>query len=260
MHLTTMGVRVARSLSSGIAAAAILLAAANLAHAEEPASDDEWVVLLTPYIWLPSLETTSRGTAVLPPIETDTELLDVLNMAAELALEVRKDRVFVLADLSYVNLSADQNLDGIDFNDAEMDVAGILGSLNVGYRVVEEKPITFDLFAGAQIVSLDVDISVDGPAMSASASTTETLIDPIVGARFRVDIGSGFFLNAIGDIGGFNVDSKLTWQAIGAVGWQANDWLILQAGYRHFEIDFKSDDLMDNMTMTGPIIGASFRL
>jgi hypothetical protein len=174
------------------AATMLLLADANTAQAEEPAVDSEWVVLLTPYVWLPSLQTTSRSTAVLPSIETDTELLDVLNIAAEAAFEVRKDRVFVLADLSYVNLSADRNLNGILFNDAEMDVEGVLGSLSVRYRIVEEDPITFDLFAGAQIVSLDVDVSVDGP-VSASASTTETLIDPIVGARFRVGLGSGFF-------------------------------------------------------------------
>jgi hypothetical protein len=261
MHTAKSGVWSVRRLTFGITTAAVLLlAAAYPAHAEEPVADDEWVVLLTPYIWLPTLETTSRSTAVLPSIETETELLDVLNIAAEAAFEVRKGRVFVLADLSYVNLSAEQNLNGIVFNDAEMDVAGVLGSLNVGYRIVEEKPITFDFFAGAQIVSLDVDVSVDGPAASASASTTETLIDPIVGARFRVGLGSGFFLNAVGDVGGFNVDSKLTWQALGTVGWQANDWLAFQLGYRHLEIDFKNDGLMENMTMTGPIFGASFRL
>jgi len=242
-----------------VATLVMMLATSGIARAQDRPPDSEWVVLLTPYVWLPSLETTSRSTAVLPSIETDTALLDVLNIAAEAAFEVRKDRVFVLADLSYVNLSADQNLNGVLFNDAEMDVAGILGSLNVGYRIVEEDPVTFDLFAGAQIVSLDVDVSVDGP-VSASASTTETLIDPIVGARFRVGLGSGFFLNAVGDVGGFNVDSKLTWQAIGTVGWQANDWLAFQLGYRHLEIDFKDGGLMKNMTMTGPIFGASFRL
>jgi hypothetical protein len=52
----------------------------------------------------------------------------------------------------------------------------------------------------------------------------------------------------------------LTWQAIGTVGWQANDWLAFQLGYRHLEIDFKDGELMENMTMTGPIFGASFGL
>ncbi|MEX0808146.1 MAG: hypothetical protein WD044_05410 [Dongiaceae bacterium] len=221
-------------------------------------SDSDWFVQLTPYVWLPSVETSSRSVGALPPMETQTDLLDVLDVAAEAALEVRKNRVFLLLDLSYVDLSGSQGFDGVVFDKGETEVSGILGSANLGYRVIEEDPFIVDLMAGVQVVSLEIDLDFKG-AVPASASTSDTLIDPIVGARARLNLGSGFFLNAIGDIGG-GVDSKLTWQAMGTVGWQANDWLAFQLGYRHLEIDFKDSSIMENLTLTGPIFGASFRL
>ncbi|MEX2298383.1 MAG: hypothetical protein WD715_13285 [Dongiaceae bacterium] len=187
------------------------------------------------------------------------DVLKSLEFGAEAVFEVRKNRLIGLVDFSYFDLSANKGLNGAPFTGATMETTTIFGSANAGYRVVEHDRGSFDLFAGVQFVWMDVDLTLSG-GPPASTSSSQTLIDPIVGARGRLDLGSGFFVGTAGTIGGFGVDSELTWQLIGQVGWHANDWLTLQAGYRHFEIDFKNNGLMDNMTMSGPIVGATFRL
>lgn len=252
----------AQSLLSGLLAVAILLAATNMAHAEEPFADDEWAVFFTPYLWLAGLETSTRARGPFPATTTEVSMRDVLkslDFGAEAAFEVRRNRMIGLVDFSYLDLSASKGLNGVPFTGASMETTTIFGSANAGYRVVEHDRGSFDLFAGVQFVWMDIDLAFSGGA-PASTSSSQTLIDPIVGARGRLDLGSGFFVGTTGTIGGFGVDSELTWQLIGQAGWQANEWLTLQAGYRHFEIDFKSGGLMDNVTMSGPMIGATFRL
>jgi len=237
-----------------------LVACVKSAAAQENNSD--WEFYTSPNIWATGVGIETNMFGPLPPTNIDvdfSEILDHLNFALENTFEVRKGRVIGLFDFNYFDLSVEQNLSGAMFTKADADMKMILASTSIGYRIVDDDPIDFDVFAGAQIVWMDTDTTVSGMG-TVSISDGDTLIDPIVGIRTRIDLGSGFFLNGIGMIGGFGASSKLTWQLFGAIGWQANDWLALQAGYRHWKIDLKGGDLVDETEMTGPIIGATFRL
>ena len=228
----------------------------------QDASDSGWEFYATVYGWLPGLELSTHAQGPVPPTSVDMSISDViqsLDLAVQGAFEARNDRLIGLIDVNYFSLSDDESLGGILFTKASVETSGVIASANLGYRLVEADPVVFDVFAGVQVASMKTELGLAG-MMPVSRSDSQTLVDPLISARAFVDLGSGFFVGAAGSIGGFGVDSDLTWQVIGQVGWQANDWLTLRAGYRHQEFNLDGSHLIDNMTMSGPILGATFRL
>ncbi len=244
----------------GVAVAGvILLAGAEVARAQE--TDSDWEFYTSPYIWMAGFGIDTRAVGPVPStsVKIDfSEVLENLNIALENTFEARKGRFVALVDFNYFSLSADEGLSGPVFTKADMDMESILSVAAVGFQLVDHDPIAFDVLAGAQVVWMDVDASIKGPG-SVSASDSDTLIDPIIGFQSKINLGSGIFLSSAGMIGGFGVESKLTWQLFGGVGWQANDWLALRAGYRHWQLETEGNGLIETVTMTGPIIGATFR-
>jgi opacity protein-like surface antigen len=237
----------------------LLLASGTQAVAEETSSD--WQFYFTPYLWMTGLGMETRGIGPIPSNDMNvdfTQVWDHLNFALQANLEVRKDRFLAILDLNYFNLGADEGLSGPVFDHASLDMVGVLASANVGYTVVTPDPISFEPFVGVQVYSVDVDLSFRG-GPSPSASDTKTFVDPMVGFQSRLMLGSDFFVDGLATIGGFGVSSKLTYQLFGGLGWQANEWLQVRAGYRHFFLEQSGGKLIRNVTMSGPIVGATFR-
>lgn len=242
-------------------AAGLWLAPTGNAVAQDVGSRD-WEFYATLYGWAPGLDIETRSQGPVPATDLTIgigEVIENLDLAVQGAFEVHRGRIIGLVDVNYFSLSDDESLGGILIDSASIETSGIITSANLGYRIVDSQPVVFDVFAGVQITAMETSVDLDG-VITTSRSQSETLIDPLLSARSFVDIGSGFFLGATGSIGGFGVDSDLTWQLIGQVGWQANDWLTLRAGYRHQEFIFDDSHPVDRMSLSGPILGATFRL
>ena len=240
-------------------AALLLLAMGRPASAQENSSD--WQFYFTPYLWMTGLGMETRGIGSVPSNEMNvdfSQVWDHLNFAFQANLEARKDRFFAMLNFNYFNLGADEGLSGPVFDHASLDMVGVLASANVGYTLVKPEPISFEPFVGVQVYSVDVDLSFRG-GPSPSASDTKTFVDPMVGFQSRLMLGSDFFVDGLATVGGFGVNSKLTYQLFGGVGWQANEWLQVRAGYRHFFLEQSGGKLIRNVTMSGPIVGATFR-
>lgn len=243
-----------------IALAGILLLAGG-GHADAQESSSDWQFYFTPYLWMTGLGMETRSIGPLPSNDFDMSFSDVwdhLNFAFEANLEARNDRFVAVLDFNYFDLGADEGLSGPTFTRAAVDMTGILAAANVGYTLVKPDPISFEPFVGVQVYSVDVDVSVQG-GPSPSASDSKTFVDPMVGFRSRLMLGSEFFVDGVAQIGGFGVSSKLTYQLFGGVGWQANEWLQVRAGYRHFYLEQSGNTLIRDVTMSGPIVGATFR-
>jgi opacity protein-like surface antigen len=235
------------------------LAFNDCARAQESSSD--WQFYFTPYLWMTGLGTETRGVGPIPPTDTDvdfSQIWDHLNIALQGNFEARRGRFFTIVDFNYFDLSVDKDLSGPVFTKLDLNMTGLLASASAGYWAIESDFASFGAFGGVQVFSTDIDLALQG-MISPSRSGEVTLVDPIIGVRSAIDLGSGFFINGSGTIGGFGVDSKLTWQLFGGIGWQANDWLALRAGYRHFVIEQGDGKFIEEITMTGPVIGATFR-
>ena len=81
------------------------------------------------------------------------------------------------------------------------------------------------------------DLNVPGVTLGGLDETfdaTDWWIDPIVGARVRVDLTDRLGLRVWGDVGGFGIGSAadFTWEAMGLLTWQLSRSWSLLGGYR----------------------------
>jgi hypothetical protein len=150
----------------------------------------------------------------------------------------------------------------------DWNVKGSVWTLAGEYRLPTADPaLTADLLGGARMVkvkpSLRWDISGDiGPlppaSRSGSSEDTVTRWDAIVGVRGRYTFGTGqrwlvpFYL----DVG--TGESKLTWQAAGGIGY-AFSWGEITAMYRYLAYEMKSDKPLNDLSLSGPMLGATFK-
>ncbi|MCL6608030.1 MAG: hypothetical protein K6T74_08060 [Geminicoccaceae bacterium] len=90
-------------------------------------------------------------------------------------------------------------------------------------------------------------------------SSTTTFADPILALRAHVALADRWILNAYGDIGGFGIESDLTWQLMATVGYHISDRFTAHAGYRHMRLERSTGSLSLDVDMTGPILGFTYR-
>ena len=91
-------------------------------------------------------------------------------------------------------------------------------------------------------------------------------VDPVVGARIRHQLAPGKELRLEGDVGGFGVGSKFSWQAVATYGFDINCQgtpLHRVIGYRALAVDYSDNgrfgkDGLD-VVQHGPVMGVSFR-
>ena len=61
-------------------------------------------------------------------------------------------------------------------------------------------------------------------------------------------------------ISGLNrAGSQFTYQVLATANWNPYHWLTVSAGYRQLAFDFENGNGKLNLTLGGPILGASFR-
>jgi hypothetical protein len=237
---------------------------ADLSGQAEAQAGAPWEVTLTPYLWFAGLDGQVGVFPRLPPVDVDLSFGDVfsnLDVAVTLAGTVRKDRFVALADFSYLKVSTSRDVGIRDpsFLNVSLDTRTITSTVAAGYRAMDQGEAFVDVVAGGRLSSVDTELALNGPARSLVAEDEQTWVDPIVGARTRVPLGQRWVLALYGDVGGFGVSSDLTWQLVGSVQYAAGRNWHLAAGWRHYAVDYQDGAFIYDVTMTGPIVGASFR-
>jgi hypothetical protein len=96
-----------------------------------------------------------------------------------------------------------------------------------------------------------------------SASGRKEWIDPFMGARMELSLKEKFNLSLRGDVGGFDVGSKITYNAMGLIGYNISRVVSFWLGYRVLDVNYESgggfNKFQYDMTMYGPITGIVFR-
>lgn len=228
--------------------------------AEDESEAKRWSV--TPYFWAPEIEgaITVRGNRAsgLVPF---SDILDQLDLAALVHIERAGGDWSILLDA--VSMWLSQDFDGP--LDAEIELTLVTTELASAYRLadLDERvgvPISIDGLVGMRYVYIAEDLDTNaGP----SREVDDDFLDPIVGARGQWRITEGFWLGARGDIGGFSIGSKLSWQLIGTLGWDPAEWLSVIGGYRLLDIDYTKDtgptESGLDVQFRGPMLGVMFR-
>ena len=260
-----------------------------------PTINTTWTFSLTPYVWATSLSgsTTVKGITT----DIDASFFDILEHTQfpiglfQLAAfgEARYGRFGLLADVAYMKLGIGASLTKTRGTDeiggsvgasAGLTVKMVIAELAAAYELVRLSPDTaLDVYGGARAwwQQGDAQLAVSGTfnigGLTRNADGTFTAsgnvnwIDPLVGARLRHQFGHGLDLSVSGDVGGFDVGSKFSWQALATLNYEflkKNDvsWSGM-IGYKALSVDYSQGSGLNHyeydMVMYGPIFGITAR-
>jgi hypothetical protein len=249
------------------------------------AADDEWKYSVTPYLWLPSFNANFKYS--LPPStggspEVETYYLNKLNAALMLTGDARKGKLSFLSDLIYIDISgSDSHVRSVDFGgtlessiiDAgtQTSIKGTVWTIGSGYTVVQTPDASLDVIGGLRYLGVDVSTdwhlsaTVVGPPPASltfplTGTVTERvdLWDAIIGVRGRFDLGDAgkWSVPYYFDVG--TGSSTLTWQGMTGLAYTYG-WGDVSLSYRHLYYGQKSDQLIQSLALSGPLLGATFR-
>ena len=289
---------------SGTAMAADMAPMPTKAIVPPPVVISPWTYTATPYGWLIGLNgpMTVKGRTT----DVDVSFSDIWNLALhseipedllELAgyFEARNGRLSIFADIVYLKVALGANLTrtrGVDDLNAavglsaglkvEMTIAELAAAYEVAHWGVTNVPgsgTAIDLYGGVRgwwqsatanfaatgTVNIgDLTRNADG---SLSASANVAWADPLVGVRLRHQFAPNMNLIVSGDVGGFGVGSKFSWQALAAVNYDFyvhNDvtWSGM-IGYKALNANYSKGSGLNHyeydITIYGPVLGITAR-
>jgi hypothetical protein len=251
--------------------------AAGVALATPAAADDDDRFSITPYIWLPTVEGDLRftfpqnGTEFFPNVHVGpNDYLDNLEGVLMIAGEARFDRFSVFTDFIYLDFSRDTArlitiddsgpIPPIDIG-TTVELSGNLWTLAAGYDLINDESWRLQAFAGFRYLGADADAQwqLSGPIgifpPTGSVDRDSETWDGLIGVRGEARTGDWFFPYYV-DVGAG--DSDLTWQGLVGVGYRWG-WGDLRLDYRYLSYEQGDDALIQELTLDGPAIGATFR-
>ncbi|MGJ7456802.1 hypothetical protein ACR80S_12145 [Halomonas sp. MA07-2] len=233
------------------------LATPSLA-ADVGATQEAWRFQLTPYVWLAGLSGDVRPLAGAPTVSTSSsfsDVLDDLESAFFLTGSARRDRWVLFGDLTWASLSHESALVPGVVAEGKLRQRSLTAA--AGYQVVSQQDHRLDLLAGARAWRIEAEVAV--PALGLDASKTERWVDPILAARLRSAWTPEWTTIVHADIGGFGVGADNTWQLVATANYQVSDAFTLSAGYRHLAVDRDEAGTRIDVSMSGPLLGATWR-
>lgn len=239
-----------------LGAAAMIAGSAALTPAVAAAQD--WSGQVTLYGWGAGVSgdfTPFTGGPTLSFDKSLTEVLEDLDAAFfATGLAVRGDLV-LFGDFTYSATSrAGLVPPGIPAS-GEVSIRSL--TLAAGRRLDTGGGSHVDVLGGLRAWRLEGEVSV--PLAGISIAPTSDFVDPIVAVRGMVPLSDRWSLLGYIDVGGLGVGSDFTWQAAAAANYQATDNLYLSIGWRHLYVDYSDGGTVFEGSMTGPLIGATWR-
>ena len=101
------------------------------------------------------------------------------------------------------------------------------------------------------------DVTATTSVLDVSANRYKGWVDPILGARFRTDLGQALSLEAMANIGGFGVGSDFQREIIAQIEYRTTDRFSVSGGYRFLDVEFDSG-LVESLQLNGPFVALSF--
>ena len=255
-------------MMSALVASSLALAGGDIAPVEPvvetPVVEETsgWQNELTIYGWLPTISMDTRwGSTSSDTSDTMPDIIDDLKMVFIGTYATRYDKWSFVADVMYMDLGDSETgthtFPGGETVEAtvEMDIKSLLVSTGVGYNIVQTDNNILDVVAGVRYMDLEVDISSDHPRHPGQ-SASDDILDGIIGLRGAYNFNENWYMPYEADIG--TGDSELTYQLFAGVGYKY-DWGDVKLGYRYIGYEMDDDKIIDNLDLSGAVLGVSFK-
>ena len=266
-----------------------------------PAPIEGWTFSLTPYGWVLSLNgsntvkgrTTDVNAGFFDILEHTQFPKDLFELAA--MGEARYGRFALLTDIVYLKAGLGASITRSRGTDAINGTVGASAGLKIWlveaqFAAAYEMARWSGLFSPGSTTALDlyaggrawwqrgeVNLAVSGTANVfdlsltregfLSATKSVSWFDPLVGARIRHQFAPTWNFVLSGDVGGFGVGSKFSWQALALLEHEicrskTATWSAM-VGYKALNVDYSQGNgntlYTFDMTLHGPILGVTAR-
>jgi hypothetical protein len=266
--LTNSVCALSRSRACGLALAASLLLAPTLCLAVDAARPESWKLDLDVHFWLPRHEiTTTSGDDLDMDIDDVVQNVDFTGQAG---LKARKHRWRLYGDVFFGRVSAD-DIGSVTRPVGPLSIARSISAkykeeawivnAAAGYNLVDDEQWTLDVFAGLRYTHLDVALSLDLktrllPGGGIRLEDSSDHLDGTVGVGGVIVFSDRWYARYHADIGGGDTD--LTWLAQAVLAYRF-DSVDAYAGWRHTEWRGIDSAVLEDLTLTGPVIGVRFK-
>jgi hypothetical protein len=231
---------------------------------KDPGDQSDWHITWVPaYLWLSGVNG-NLGVAgrTIPVSASFSDVFDKLNIGYMTALDVRKNRIGVLTDFEYIDLSSGEISTpfGVLFSSAHTDAQQYILDPEIYGRVVDSPKGFVDAFGGIRYWHLRSNLDLRPGLLPAfHASDSRDWVDPVMGARFRANLKKGWFAMLKGDAGGFGAGSQVTWQIYSGVGKEFKQKYSTFLGYRRLSVDYRDGGFIYNANLNGMLLGFAIK-
>ena len=205
----------------------------------------------------------------LPPQDVDVSFGDIIQDLdfAFMGLGEARNGPFVLGmDLTYSKVGSTvdnpRKADTLLINKIGADSTTWMVTGYGGYTVLDTDEVQLDVIGGARLWSVNSEFTLhsDFPNIDGrNKDDGSTWVDPLAGAKIRIDVTPDIFVISWAIAGGFGVGSDLMWDVMAGAGYEFNDTFSMFAGYRAVSVDYSNDGFVYDIVQSGPLAAAMFR-
>jgi hypothetical protein len=259
-----MTTRTRRCRRPDVFAATLALSIVATARAVAQEVNEGWKVSITGYAWAPAYDNDVKDSATGQTSHSSASFTDWIGNLRSVPVivkgEAQYDRVGVIGDLIYLPLSQSSTINRPILGPIKVktDVTTTTATAAGFYRAYQTDQLNIDLLGGFRYVKLELGLDVNGPRAGFSSDPSASFTEAIVGARATQRLGTKTSVTGYGDYGGFG-GSKTVWQLIGTLNYQWTPKATAFAGWRHFVIEVDKSRLSSDVTMSGPLLGLTYR-
>lgn len=261
-------------------AAMLAASVATLLPSAAQAQDaDGWKFKAAMYGWFPAI----GGSTAFPPHGGGPDIgvsmgdvIDSLKFAFMGSFEATHGKWGVMTDLVYADFGASKTLNRsftiggvvpVNVNGQfVLDLKNWIWTLAGTYNLVDSPDNHTDLLFGTRLLDLSSQLSWTltgnvggiGIANPGSGSVSDSYWDGLIGLKGRFNFGEGrrWFVNYLADVG--TGQSDLTYQGLIGVGYDF-DWGSVIASWRYLGYEFKSSSHVQDLNLSGPLVGVVLR-
>ena len=231
-----------------------------------PARYDQWRLSVTPYLWFPgvhgNLGALDRDVSV---HASAIDLLSHFRFGLMAHADARWKRLVLPLDVFWIRLADDKALPfpRLAATTADVKARAFILTPKLGYRLVDEEKIKFDVLTGFRYWHLGQTLKFSPSILNLDVSPSQNWVDPLVGVRIGTPLSGKFEINLAGDVGGWGVGSQLDYQVAGFLGYKVKETVTLQVGYRYLDVDYHAGGtkaFLFDVALSGVAVGVTINL
>ena len=248
---------------SALVASSLTMAGGDIAPVEPVVETpvveaNPWKNEVSIYGWLPTITANTPLPDSGDSVDAE-DIIDNLKMVFMGGYSGRNDTWSLFADVIYMDIgdSKDHYFPNLDESaHVSVDMKALLMHVGAGYNLINTGDGILDVVGGIRYVDLETSVSTIGLTDESDFSASKDFTDFFIGVKGYKNINENWYIPYEADVG--SGDTDLSWQLFAGVGYRY-DWGDVKLGYRYLEFDMEDDAIVEDLTLSGAVLGVSIK-